>query len=331
MKHTNSSIDNSIVTAIPSKHDDKDAATGKSLKQCKWNLLTFVKDDALASAVSKETQYRPEFRLNMRKFPRSITYRILIPSKDSDVDPPMPPTPRPRHSRLHQAEDKPFRNYNASSTATTPPRSTHRVTTRGLMSGIQPGGLNSHPNVTTFASHDQVHGTATPSQRKPSGNDNQVNSKTEVGEHELKEASVYTPETDELRYYTRTPTPKINKAVAVPIRARIPQETPTKQPVFNKLKKSISGFFVKSASKTKPTATVIDKEKEIEEEKEVETAVAHPIGGRSYAPVKPSPLRNVRPRRGTNTSEEKRYGRAALGEEYKEYEEMQKHVNSPYN
>lgn len=144
---------------------------------------------------------------------------------------------------------------------------------------------------------------------------------------------MYTPETRVLRHYTRTPSPIIKKPAIAPIRPRIPAETPTKQPVFNKLKKSISTFFSKPNKKEKPAAAATTTEEEKEEENEEKIAVPAPARG-PYDPITPSPLRNeaggVRQRRGTITSEERRRGGADWAERMVDYEKAQKHVTAPY-
>lgn len=241
----------------------------------------------------------------------------------------MPATPRLGFATLaqpsfYQHPNRPLNINDASSSRTASAKSTHeQVKMRGLLGSIHPGASKSHHDVNSFAFPGQNKAPVTPNQRSyvirgPP--------KQESDDNVLKEAPMYTPETGALEHVTRTPSPVVKKAISEPIRARVQAPTPVKQTGFNKLKKSISGLFSKSANKFVPSSAV-------EEEKEEKSAAAAPVRT-GYEPFTPSPLRNeavqARRRRGTNTSEEKRHGRVFSGGELAEYEEMQKHVTAPY-
>lgn len=122
-----------------------------------------------------------------------------------------------------------------------------------------PHPLRSHPNVTGFAFPGQIRAPITP--------DPQVTQSVDKGfagngddddkadkDHRLSEGFTASESTGEISHHTRTPTPVVRVVESEPIKARVPAQTPTKQPAFKRLKKSVSGFFTRSASMMRLTA-----------------------------------------------------------------------------
>lgn len=211
-----------------------------------------------------------------------------------------PPVPTVRSSKLYKHENKALKFNGNTSRTVSHTQPDEEVAASGPIGRNHPDPLRSHPNVTSFAfPGGQSQKPVTPSPRMPSStaiqgavdsNDDDI--------HSLNTAPIYSPSVGDISQYTRTPTPSVKKPEPGVINTRVPQETPTKQPTYKKLKKSVSGFFTKSASKIKFTATTPDRQANIAEENAQEpagTTDAPPPerATHDHQPVTPSPLRNI--------------------------------------
>lgn len=164
-----------------------------------------------------------------------------------------------------------------------------RVARPGVIGGgDHPDPLRSNPNVTSFAlPPEQI--------SLPDSDDDEA--------HTIQEGFGVSDSTGDLSYFTRTPSPQIAKILdSGMVKPRVLEETPTKQPTFGRLKKSVSGFFIKSASKMRHVSST-SRQAQIQEESEQQNAspatveVPEPITPAKpviydHQPFTPSPLRH---------------------------------------
>lgn len=116
-----------------------------------------------------------------------------------------------------------------------------------------PHPLRSHPNVKDFrypAGQIQPPITPDPQVKSAAEKDNAGgdDNDSEDKDHRLSEGFTASETTGELSHHTRTPTPIVKVDESETIKQRTLEETPTKQPAYKRLKKSMSGFFARSAS-----------------------------------------------------------------------------------
>lgn len=146
--------------------------------------------------------------------------------------------------------------------------------------GNHPDPLRSFPDVMTFA--------AAPEDIPLPLSDDDADYGSEDEDHKIREAIVYSESTGDLSQYTRTPSPPAKKPEAEMIKTRVAEETPTKQPTFGRLKKSVSGFFVKSASKMRLVSSTSRHAKIQEENEQRYVGPANVEASEPVTPAKPA-------------------------------------------
>lgn len=152
--------------------------------------------------------------------------------------------------------------------------------------------LGSYPDVNCFATAP----TTSDSERPQTVDKDNFNNDDDDEAHAVQEAPIYSPSTGNLSQYTRTPSPVAKKAESEVIKPRVPAETPTKPKTFKTLRKSVSGFLTKSASRigltgNSPTRQARPQEASQQQNAGVTNIKAPDRPTYDYQPFTPSPLR----------------------------------------